>query len=244
MSGLELGIIGGAISGLATTLGALPILSRNKKIISLLETINMDFIIGVMLSASAFSLIVPAFEKSKSLHTLFLALLLGAVFIRAVGYILEKTQLTNMAVKKNKQSLLFILAMMAHNLPEGMASGASMTVENNHQGYSLLSAIAFQNIPEGLTTALSFISLGLNPWWAFMGNFLTGFIELIGGMIGGHLSASMVGVLPLIMAFAGGAMMSLTLIELAARIKESSITFFIRPGFLSGAVLMMGLSSL
>jgi len=244
MNGLLMGMIGGGISALATIAGGVPVLSRHEKIIHFLKNINMDFVIGVMLSASAFSLIVPAFNRSTQFSLLLLTLLCGALFIKSVGFILEKIHLKNETLKNNKSALLFIIAMMAHNLPEGIASGATITMGNAHQSYSLLSAIAIQNIPEGLTTALSFMALGVSPLFAFLGNLSTGLVELIGGMIGGYLSTRIEGSLPFMMAFAGGAMMSVTIMEMMARVKEKSFSFFIQPGFLSGIALMLTLSKI
>lgn len=67
MNGLLLGLIGGGVSGLATTLGAIPVLmNANSKLGKFLNKINMDFVIGLMLSAAAFSLIWPAYEKVYS----------------------------------------------------------------------------------------------------------------------------------------------------------------------------------
>ena len=57
MTGLMLGLIGGGVSGLATTLGGAPILIKDSKVGKFLKSINMDFVIGLMLSAAAFSLI-------------------------------------------------------------------------------------------------------------------------------------------------------------------------------------------
>ena len=63
MSGIILGLIGGGVSGLATTLGGAPILIKDSKIGKFLQNINMDFVIGLMLSAAAFSLIWPAYVR-------------------------------------------------------------------------------------------------------------------------------------------------------------------------------------
>lgn len=248
MEGLILGLIGGGVSGLATTLGGLPILMNNSKIGKFLNKINMDFVIGLMLSAAAFSLIWPAYQKVYSSSAMnerqyqFMiisaALLGGIAFIKCAGRVIEYVMRNNLNLQKNKKALLFVIAMMVHNFPEGLASGATMTLPGT-QGYSLLGAIALQNVPEGFTTALSFITLGVNPMMAFLGTVVTGLVELGGGMIGGYMSAKIDGVLPLLMAFAGGAMMSVVLGELAEKLKGESYGFLVRPSFLSGVALVI-----
>ncbi len=248
MNGLLLGLIGGGVSGLATTLGAIPILMNNSKIGRFLKNINMDFVIGLMLSAAAFSLIWPAYakvytaelisEKQFQFMIISAALLAGILFIKSAGVIIEHVMKNSENLKKNKKALLFVIAMMVHNFPEGLASGASMTLPGT-EGYSLLGAIALQNVPEGFTTALSFIALGLSPVLAFLGAFVTGLVELFGGLIGGYLSSKIDGILPLLMAFAGGAMMSVVLGELAEKLKGESYGFLVRPSFLSGVALVI-----
>lgn len=245
MSGLELGFIGGGISALATTIGAVLILVRNSKLGKYLEKINMDFVIGLMLSAAAFSLILPAFKSTLisdhnaiNLLSILCSLIAGVLFIQLAGKFVDGAFKSKAAFKENKRAFLFVVAMMVHNLPEGLASGSSMTLPGA-QGYSLVSAIAFQNFPEGFTTALSFITLGLSPMVAFLGTLMTAFVELAGGLVGGYLSTKIEGVLPLFMAFAGGAMMNVVVVELLEKIKNESSRFLFRPGFLSGFSLVI-----
>ena len=119
-----------------------------------------------------------------------------------------------------------------------------MTIPESTQGLSLLTAIAVQNVPEGLTTALSFVTLGLTPVIAFFGAMMTGVVELVGGIIGGYLSHQVEGILPLLMAFAGGAMMSVTIVEIVERLKAESFRFLIGPSFLSGILLMIVFNNL
>lgn len=250
MSGWLLGMIGGGISGLSTTLGSVPILFKNPRIANILKKINMDFVTGVMLSAAAFALIYPAYTSAyaKNNHVIdlvwvTLALIMGVVFINTCGKFLERLMKNNENAKQNKKAMLFVIAMMVHNFPEGLASGASMTLPNS-QGFSLLTAIAVQNVPEGLTTALSFATLGLNPAYAFFGSMCTGIVELIGGVIGGHMSTHIDGILPILMAFAGGAMMSVTVVEIVERLRAESFRFLIGPSFLSGILLMIFFNNL
>jgi ZIP family zinc transporter len=253
MSGLLLGLVGGAVSGLATTLGAVPVLLKSGKAATFLKNINMDFVIGLMLSAAAFSLILPAYQKglfgvtgvARGYEFLIIsaAVGFGTLFISVVGKYLGYLLRNNARAYDHKKATLFIIAMMVHNFPEGLASGATMTMQDS-QGYSLLSAIAVQNVPEGLTTALSFIGLGLNPVAAFAGNFLTALVEVFGGLLGGYLSTRIEGVLPFLMAFAGGAMMNVVIVELLDRLKSESYHLLTRPGFIAGMALVIILNNI
>ncbi|RYZ68059.1 MAG: ZIP family metal transporter, partial [Proteobacteria bacterium] len=63
LNSLLLGTLGGLISGLSTTAGAVPTLFRkNKGSNNLWKYVSLDFTLGMMLAASAFSLILPAFR--------------------------------------------------------------------------------------------------------------------------------------------------------------------------------------
>lgn len=241
------GLIGGGISGIATLLGALPILVNTSKLGKVLSKINMDFLIGFMLSAAAFSLILPAFNTlltneteslSSNFVTLSSSLILGFYFIKLTGQILEKALTGREKNLESKKAFLFVIAMMVHNFPEGLAAGATMQLPDS-KGYSLLGAIALQNIPEGFTTALSFLTLGLSPLAAFFGAAMTGVVELIGGVVGSYLSSSIDGVLPILMSFAGGAMMSVIASEILEKIKLESYGFIYGPSFLSGISLVL-----
>ncbi|NOT80914.1 MAG: ZIP family metal transporter [Bacteriovoracaceae bacterium] len=233
------GFVGGGISGIATLVGALPILVNTSKLRAILSKINMDFLIGFMLSAAAFSLILPAYSSvlknetvsmAVSFETLSLSLVLGFYFIKLTGQFLEKALIGKEKNLESKKAFLFVIAMMVHNFPEGLAAGATMQLPGS-KGYSLLGAIALQNIPEGFTTALSFLTLGLSPFTAFLGAAMTGVVELAGGLVGAYLSSSIDGVLPLLMSFAGGTMMSVVVSEILEKIKLESYSFIYRPSF-------------
>lgn len=245
MNGLELGLLGGGISALATSIGAILILAKNTKFGKFLENINMDFAIGLMLSASAFSLIVPAYESQSFVQSVelnvflvTLAVITGVVFIRITGKLLDQVLSTKIGNLDNKKAALFVIAMMIHNLPEGIAAGSSMTLPGA-QGGSLLGGIALQNLPEGFTTAISFLALGLSPVVAFLGALLTAGVELFGGIFGGYLSVKINGILPFLMAFAGGAMMNVVFAELIEKIRKENALFMIKPRFLSGVTMVL-----
>lgn len=235
MQGLYLGLLGGGITAISTIVGGALFLIKNQQIIKILQKINGDFIIGVMLTASGFSLIYPAYSNFKiDTYQLLGSIILGSFFIGLIKYIMEK-KLKNI---KSSKKIIFIIAMMAHNFPEGLASGSSLNLSD----YTVLSAISLQNIPEGLITTLSFISIGLSPLMAFIANLSTGIIEFLGGILGGIIGYKISDFLPLMMGFAGGAMLHVSICELIDRIKEVSFKALINPQFFLGAFLMSILS--
>ena len=138
---------GGLVSLVSTTLGASFVFAGKNKRFNPMSVLTLDFAIGMMLAASALSLISPAYSSLPSFdfnHVAFVtaALLGGIVFILGLGRVLEVSS------GQSSRAAVFVIAMMLHNLPEGMAAGAG--------GNKVLAAIALQNIPEGMTTALAF----------------------------------------------------------------------------------------
>lgn len=248
MSSFLLGTLGGLISCLSTCIGALPAFFRKPGSTNLWKFVSLDFTLGMMLAASAFSLIFPAYQGVSAANTgpllaITAALIGGILFIRHLGEVIGKLQSPEV---KNSQALtrawLFVTAMMIHNFPEGLASGASLNVENLMAGVTILSSISLQNLPEGLMTALAFQSLGMSPKKAFFGAVLTGVMELSGGMVGGALSGFTTRSLPFMLAFAGGAMLYVSTKELWTQSKGHPEKILWKPSFAVGFLLMTSLS--
>lgn len=250
MNSLALGALGGLISCLSTCSGALPSLYRSRGTSNPWKFVSLDFTLGMMLAASAFSLIMPAY-RSTSLETagrlagISLALFGGAFFIHFLGNWIQHFQSeSSKETKVSARAWLFIVAMMIHNFPEGLASGASLNVENIRAGLAILASISIQNLPEGLMTALAFQSLGMSPRKAFFGAVLSGVMELTGGTIGGWLTTLTAEALPFMLAFAGGAMLFVSCRELWAESKGHPLRILISRRFALGFGLMASMSFL
>ncbi len=200
-----------------------------------------------MLAASAFSLLIPAGQEAlqrgpMSLLGVAVALVVGALFISSVGKLISKSAPTSSlaavdelaarstfenveeASRVRSRGILFVIAMMLHNFPEGLASGAALgglsatSGMGMAHGWSLLGAIAIQNLPEGLATLLAFRALGLSQKTAFLGAFASALVELVGGVLGGVLLQMTHGILPMLLSFAGGAMLYVSIREVRERI--------------------------
>jgi zinc transporter, ZIP family len=209
-----LGTIGGVIAAAATVAGALPSLFKTRKGFSLATHMSLDFALGMMLAAAAFSLIAPAGHEAlarggSSIFLVLFAITFGALFIKVLGdasHRIESLKGPFSSSKKTRGAWLFIVAMMLHNLPEGLASGAALAGLDLPQALPILGAIALQNLPEGLTTAVAFQALGASRRMAFLGAVASAIVELLGGTLGGLLLTLVNEILPFLLAFAGGAM--------------------------------------
>lgn len=228
MSGLVLGILGGSIVAGATACGAFPVFFQNS--IQQSSKFKIDFFIGLLLAITAFShfsqLVVVSF-------------LLGLFFMSASRQFIENMVMPGIALTPvQHKAVLIMMLILLKNIPEGLAAGASMNFTHEGLGHSLLSALVLQDLIDGLTIALSLIVLGLSPLLAFIGAAGSGFIEFFAAIFGGYLSKEFTSLLPIIIAFTAGAMMSSTMEAVLKRVVFEFRKIELRPKFINGMVVM------
>lgn len=249
---LWLGIFGGIISFASTSLGALISLTKwNSGPFAKLK-FSIDFALGLMLSAVAFSLVAPAAENSLNNPKLFVLSLLGFAFggilIYGLKLFIERRQTDKSDPTKlqiSSSQLVLALALIVHNFPEGLASGASLAALDLKAAIPILTSISIQNVPEGLLMVLCLKGMGWSMRKSFVGGIFSGVVELIGGVVAGLLLSQVNQALPVILMMAGGAMFTSVVIELKehgnflARIKDPQFAM----GALSLPLLMFILPS-
>lgn len=112
-----------------------------------------------------------------------------------------------------KAGLIMLLAIMFHNIPEGMAIGATGTVEVK-MGVLVATLIAVHNIPEGMAISAPLASGGMKAWKTILLTSLAGAATVIGAVIGlaiGGIGSLAIGIC---MGVAGGAMLYVTFGEI------------------------------
>jgi len=247
--GMVLGAIGGSVVGLATIIGSLPLFSKYQFIEKFIKKIQFDFFLGLMLTATFLGLVIPAFKENNThySHSSIILALLSGIFFVFLAKIIFNYYLKKKSHQKSStevRAVLFVMAIIVQNIPEGLAAGASMTMSHFVNAISLLGVIALQDLTEGVTTGLSLFSLGLSKKEAFIGVALTGIIEAVFVVVGGHLSVSVLGVMPLIMAFAGGAMIFVTGNEIYEKTQNGNLKFIFNTQFVSGVFVMFFLNQI
>lgn len=216
MSPLLLATLGGLISFGSTSFGALLALLRFLQPPTQQWRLPIDFALGLMLSAVAFSLVGPtALDAVGGGHLEKLApimggLVLGALVIAGLHRLAQRFQSSTVS----SSQLLLALVLMVHNFPEGLASGAALAGLDGAQARTVLSSIALQNIPEGLLMVICLRALGASNALALAGGIGSGLIELLGGIGAGFLLSGTKDILPFLLASAGGAMLTSVFIEL------------------------------
>jgi zinc transporter, ZIP family len=247
-----IGFTASILAGLATGLGALPALWF-KTISDNLFNSLLGAAAGVMLAATAFSLLVPGLEygnlfwAGKGIYVVSLGMIIGAFFLHQADKQLPHIHfdtLSDAQLKTLKKIWLFIIAITIHNFPEGMAVGVSFGTGDMKNGLVLATAIALQNIPEGLAVALPLVGLGYNKWKAVGIATLTGLVEPVGGLLGVTMVTIFEQILPIAMGFAAGAQLFVISEEIIPETHSKGRSRYATFSLMGGFILMMILDNL
>lgn len=212
-SGVWMGLRGGALCGLATAVGALPVLIV-RSIPQRLADALLGFGAGVMLAASAFSLVLPGLEAAKAMDysawgagwLISAGLMLGALVLLGLDRTLADDPLDAKRSLVPSRLVVFVLAIMLHNVPEGMAVGVAAG-GRLPEAASLAMGIALQDIPEGLVVALVLAGAGMARTKAVFIGVLSGVVEPMAAVLSAAAMAISSVLLPWGLAFAAGAML-------------------------------------
>lgn len=246
------GFFASILAGLATGVGALPALFF-KNISRNLFNSMLGAAAGVMLAATAFSLLVPGMTygnliwPGKGIYIVSMGMLIGAAFLHYADRQLPHVHfdsISDVQLSSLKKVWLFIIAITIHNFPEGMSVGVSFGSGEMKNGVVLAIAIALQNIPEGLAVALPLVGLGYNKWKAVGIATLTGLVEPIGGLLGITMVTVFQPILPIAMGFAAGAMLFVISEEIIPETHSNGRSRYATFALMIGFIIMMVLDNL
>jgi ZIP family zinc transporter len=238
----DVAVLASFVAGVSTTLGALPVLfvAPGPKSTSAM----LGFGAGVMIAASAFTLIGGAFDSLPDAGTTALVCVIAGTLLGAALLWLADRSLPHEHFVKGhdgprstfvRGAWLFVLAIGLHNLPEGLAVGIGFAGTPG-QGYAITSGIVLQNLPEGLVVAASLRAIGTGTARSIAIAGATGLVEFAGGLLGIALGGALPEVIAASMAFAGGAMLYIVgqevIPESHVRGRESVATWGLVIGFL------------
>lgn len=220
----------------------------------------LGFAAGVMIAASFWSLLAPAIEMStdqgqNAWLTVAIGFLAGGLFLWLVDKLmphlhigLERNQAEGIKTSWQR-SILLVLAITLHNIPEGLAVGVAFgAVASGIPSASLAGAVALaigiglQNFPEGAAVSIPLRREGFSRKKAFLFGQASGFVEPLAGVIGAFAVISVRAVLPYALAFAAGAMIYVVVEELIPEAQSNrggSSTDLATIGCLIGFTVMM-----
>lgn len=178
----------------------------------------LGFAAGMMLAASAFSLILPGVEAGRDIFgnglaaaaTVVIGLGLGALLMLGLDHFTPHEHEVSGAhgphFERISRVWLFVLAITLHNIPEGMAIGVGFAAGDISVGLPLAMAISIQDVPEGLAVALALRTTGLSRGKAVLVAAASGLMEPLGAMLGIGMSSAFAIAYPVSMGLAAGAM--------------------------------------
>ncbi len=235
-----------------TALGALSVCFFKKVDKKVLNTI-LGFSAGVMIAASFWSLLAPSIDLSIELGYIgwvlpTLGFAVGALFVLLSDQFLDKAMKNKRGISNAeslKRSILLVLAITIHNIPEGMCIGVAFGgLAKEVAGLTLVGSImlavgiGIQNFPEGAAVALPLRKEGYSRFKSFMIGQASALVEPIAAVIGVALVLTVRSILPFLLSFAAGAMIAVVARELLPEsVKENKNLATL--GLIGGFVLMM-----
>lgn len=217
----------------------------------------LGFAAGVMIAASFWSLLAPAIKLSAgsglpSFLPPLVGFLAGGAFLWAIdrilphlhiGFPMEEAE----GVKTQwRRSVLLVLAITLHNIPEGLAVGVAFgALGAGLPGTSLAGAVALaigigiQNFPEGAAVSVPLRREGLGRFRSFWYGQLSGIVEPIAGLLGAAAVVLARPVLPYALGFAAGAMIYVVVEELIPEAQRERNTHIATFGAMLGFAVMM-----
>ena len=177
--------------------------------------IVLSFAAGVMLAAAVLGLVIPSLEYGGKYGIIITiaGIFAGAFCLnlidklvphlhRLVGSDIEAHNNANL-----NKVLLFVTAIAIHNLPEGIAAGVGFGSGDTSRALMIAGGIALQNIPEGMVIIGPMLATGVSPKRTFWCAMATGFVEVLGTLIGYFAVNVATVILPFALSFAGGTML-------------------------------------
>ena len=177
----------------------------------------LGYCAGIMLAASTIGLIVPAFQQTDQWWLVATGVMAGALFLNILDFVTPHLHtITGLDPEEHKNNatlnhvLLFVMAIALHKLPEGMAAGVSMCPSDGTTDWGVSVGIAIQNIPEGMVIVAPLLVAGVSSARTFGISIAIGLLEILGVLIGFALGTASEAFLPVMLGFAGGAMLYVT----------------------------------
>ncbi|MCU0473548.1 MAG: ZIP family metal transporter [Bacteroidales bacterium] len=217
----------------------------------------LGFAAGVMIAASFWSLLMPAIEISESNGDIawlpaLVGFLCGGAFLLLIDKLLPHLHI-GLSIDKAEgiktswqRSILLVLAITLHNIPEGLAVGVAFGVLASNPDTGALAGaivlafgIGLQNFPEGAAVSIPLRREGFSRIKAFNIGQLSGIVEPIAGVLGAYLVLAITPLLPYALSFAAGAMIFVVIEELIPESQTGNETDYSTIGAMLGFATMM-----
>lgn len=259
MQGMLYAFLGTLFTFGVTSLGAFNVFFVREKKSHTAESLALGFAGGIMIAASVWSLLIPGMERADALGQRSW-LIVSAGFLAGVALLLaadrwilgrrflEQSSCERGQTPVGKKSIaMLVLAITAHNIPEGMAVGLAFALAAANPGdealisgaVALTVGIGIQNYPEGAAVALPLLREGMPRGKAFLIGSMSAVVEPLFGVLAAALAGSMLRMMPLLLAMAAGAMVYVVVQELIPEAHMENGDKSGTLGFIAGFIVMM-----
>jgi len=240
--------------------------SSNRKALDM----SLGFTGGVMIAASFWSLLSPAIayvemqnemgiSDSPSWLAPAIGFFLGALFLFVLDkiiphmHIFAKREEAEGVETNWRKTILLVLAIALHNIPEGLAVGVAFGALANpellgmdgHSVFTIGGAIALaigigiQNFPEGFAVSMPLRRMGVSKWKSWKWGQLSAIVEPIFAVIGAAIVMTILPILPYALSFAAGAMIFIVVEEVIPESQRGGNTDLATMGLIAGFIVMM-----
>mgnify|MGYP001810565064 CR=1 FL=1 len=217
----------------------------------------LGFASGIMIAASFWSLLSPAIEMAASMGVApvipaLSGFLAGGAFLFLIDRLLPhlhsglETDQAEGIKTSWQRSILLVMAITLHNIPEGLAVGVAFgaiglagSPATLGSAIALALGIGIQNFPEGAAVSIPLRREGMSRTKSFMFGQASGLVEPIAGVLGAFLVVMMQPILPYALAFAAGAMIYVVVEELIPEAQQHGSSDYSTIGVLIGFAVMM-----
>ena len=240
---------------IGTTLGAACVFFMKGAMNQLLQKALTGFAAGVMVAASIWSLLIPAMDYASGMGKFAFVpaaagFWLGILFLlfldRAIPHLHMSSEEAEGPKSQLSKSTMMVLAVVLHNLPEGMAVGvvyAGLMAGDSQLSIAgalaLSLGIAIQNFPEGAIISMPLQAEGMKKSKAFMNGMLSGIVEPLGAAVTILAARQVLPLLPYLLSFSAGAMIYVVVEELIPESAEGIHSNIGTLMFAAGFTLMM-----
>lgn len=231
------------LAGLSTLLGMIPILFkiRNKE---KLITFALAFSAGVMMTVSILDLIPESIHYLLVSNKAFPSIMIALIFI-TIGIICSSFIDKEMETEKKYNSKLYklglisMLAIIMHNIPEGIATFISYE-KNATLGITLAISIALHNIPEGISIAIPIFYATGKKKKAFLYTFISALSEPLGALLAYVFLSKLVSpmLMGILLSIIAGIMIHISCYELLPNAKSARDSKTLIQAFLLGILVM------
>ncbi len=212
---------------------------------------------GVMIAASFWSLLSPAIEAAEAQGVpgwlpAVVGFLFGGLCLRGIDLILPHLHI---GARRDEaeglptswhRSILLVLAITMHNIPEGLAVGVAfgavglgLETATLSGAVALAIGIGLQNFPEGVAVSMPLRREGMPVFKSFWYGQLSGAVEPVAGVIGAIAILTIQPLLPYALSFAAGAMIFVVVEEVIPEAQRAGNTDMTTMATLFGFALMM-----